>query len=384
MEDGLSKLFSEYDRGTMSRRQLFQALGVAAAGVALPMQLFSQGRCGGTNAGSAQCDTTPAKAPFEPTGWKTVYLDHFTLATADYKKEAAYYAALMNWKVRSDDGTQAILDIGDVGTVMIRGGYEAPPRPAPAAPPAGGDSAGRGGRGGRGGGGGFNRAPVNAVWDSFCWGIDQWDRNKVEAELKKRGLNPTLETDGKGFEAFRVTDPGGFAVKISNGNHRTRRQGNSTGNLGIAAPFASTNWHTVWLDHISFNCPSYKESAAFYEALLGWKPLGDEGSQNEMEIGELGNIIVRGGGPQGGRGGGAAPAQRRAAVIDHIAFGIDAFEPDAVKAELDKRGLTARPDTGGPKDIHDPTAKYKSYHTTTPNGWDLQISNANKGTRTVR
>ena len=41
-----------------------------------------------------------------------------------------------------------------------------------------------------------------------------------------------------------------------------------------------------------------------------------------------------------------------------------------MKAELDKRGLTARVDTGGSGDIH--TATYKSYHTTTPNGFDLQ------------
>ena len=58
--------------------------------------------------------------------------------------------------------------------------------------------------------------------------------------------------------------------------------------------------------------------------------------------------------------------------------------PDAVLAELTKRGLTARPDTGGTLDIHDAAAKYKSYHTTTPGGWDLQISNATKATRQVR
>ena len=63
----------------------------------------------------------------------------------------------------------------------------------------------------------------------------------------------------------------------------------------------------------------------------------------------------------------------RRASIGHISFGIAAFDPDAVKAELDKRGLNARVDTGGSGDIH--TTKYKSYHTTTPNGFDLQISN---------
>jgi hypothetical protein len=36
-------------------------------------------------------------------------------------------------------------------------------------------------------------------------------------------------------------------------------------------------------------------------------------------------------------------------------------------------------DTGGSEDIH--TAKYKSYHTTTPNGFDLQISNVTLATR---
>jgi hypothetical protein len=50
-----------------------------------------------------------------------------------------------------------------------------------------------------------------------------------------------------------------------------------------------------------------------------------------------------------------------------------------VKAELDKRGLNARVDTGGTGDIH--TTAYKSYHTTTPNGFDLQISNTTRENR---
>ena len=50
-----------------------------------------------------------------------------------------------------------------------------------------------------------------------------------------------------------------------------------------------------------------------------------------------------------------------------------------VQAELEKRGLTAREDTGGRGDIH--TASYKSYHTTTPNGFDLQISATTKANR---
>lgn len=106
-------------------------LGFAAVAT-VPLNAFAQGRCGGARAGMPDCDTTPGKAPFAPTGWKTVYMDHFALQCADYRKEAAYYATLMNWKIRSDDGTKAYLDIGDdVGGVMLRGGYVAPPPPPP-------------------------------------------------------------------------------------------------------------------------------------------------------------------------------------------------------------------------------------------------------------
>jgi len=224
-----------------------------------------------------------------------------------------------------------------------------------------------------------------AVWDSFCWGIDPWDAKKVEAELKKRGLNPVADNSGKDFQSFHVKDPNGFDVQISNGNRKNRRQGPTTGKMMAPAPFEPTAWKTVWLDHISFQCTNYKEAAAFYNALLGWKLGKDEGSQNECEIGDIGNIIIRRSGGGGGRGAQApAPAepQPRRATIDHIAFGIQPWDADAVKAELDKRGLTGSADTGGNGDIH--TAPYKSYHTTTPDGFNLQISNATKAGRETR
>ena len=179
MHTDLHTLVNEYDRGRLSRRQLLQALGVAVA--LSPASAFAQGQCGGAKAGTPECDTTPAKLPFEPTGWRTVLLDHFSCQAGDYAKEAAFYQALMNWPVRNDDGTQATLDIGDWGGLIVRGGYVAPP--APPAPPAGAP----GGVGGPGGGQGGPRAPRNAAIDGFCWGIDAWDAKRVEADLKKRG-----------------------------------------------------------------------------------------------------------------------------------------------------------------------------------------------------
>ena len=362
MSDELATLFETFDRGKISRRQLLQALGIAAA--IRPAAALAQGQCGGARAGTPECDPTPAKMPFEATGWKTVLLDHLSCQVVDYPKEAAYYQALMNWKIRSDDGKQATLDIGDWGGLVIRGGYHAPPAP-PTPPP---DAAAGGGRGGP-------RAPRNAVFDSFCWGIEPWDAKKVEAELKKRGLSPVADNHGD-FQSFHVKDPGGFDLQISNGNRRNRRQGAANGKTSAPAPFDSPGWKTVWLDHISFEVPNYKDTVAFYAALLGWKPGTDEGSQNQCEIGDIGDIIIRRG---GGGGRGAAPAAPRPASIGHIAFGITPFDADAVKTELEKRGLTARVDTGGRGDIH--TASYKSYHTTTPNGYDLQISATTKANR---
>ncbi len=378
MSDVISTLFNDFDRGRISRRHLLQALGVAIA--IRPVSAFAQGQCGGARAGTPECDQTPAKLPFASTGWKTVLLDHFSCQVGDYQKEAAYYAALMNWKIRSDDGKQATLDIGDWGGLVLRGGYEAPPpptpTPTPAAPPAGGDPAAAGRGQGRGGGG--PRAPRLSAFDGFCWGIEPWDAKKVEAELKARGLSPVAENDGKGFESFHVKDPGGFNLQISNGNSKNRRTTPANGKVAAPAPFESTAWKTVWLDHISFEVSNYKETVAFYQALLGWKPGTDEGSQNQVQIGDVGDAIIRRGGG-GGRGGAAGAPVVPHAAIGHIAFGITPFDPDAVKDELTKRGLTARVDTGGSDDIH--VSKYKSYHTQTPNGFDLQISATTKATR---
>src|SRR5262245_8030310 len=137
-------------KSSISRRDLLRTLGVSAVGVPLffSRDLFAQGGCM-LKLGDPGCVTTPIKPVFEPTGWKTVALDHIMFDVADYKKEAAFYIALMNWKLRSDDGKQAILDMGDWGSTIFR--QAAPAPAAPAAPAA--DPAAKGGRGGGRGGG---------------------------------------------------------------------------------------------------------------------------------------------------------------------------------------------------------------------------------------
>jgi catechol 2,3-dioxygenase-like lactoylglutathione lyase family enzyme len=342
----------------ISRRTALQALGVAAVGA--PLSALAQGRCMLTF-GTPACNTTDIAPIFPPTGWKTVALDHITFRTADYRKEAAFYIALMGWKLRSDDGTQAVLDMGDWGSAIFRQAA-----PASFAAPDGGR--------GRGG-------PVTVVVESFSFAIDQWNASNVEAELRKRGLAPVADNDGTGFESFRVKDPDGWDLQISNGDGlvKSRRTTPAIAKWSEPAPFASTGWKTVWLDHFSFNASDYKKSVSFYTNLLGWTPTYDEGSQNELLMGEAGDIIVRGGNPLDP---GFAKGGARRGGIDHISFGIAPWDTDRVKEELEKRGLKAQVDTSSrhlgpdgtyvPDEIH--TAAFKSYHTATPNGFNLQIS----------
>jgi catechol 2,3-dioxygenase-like lactoylglutathione lyase family enzyme len=403
----LSRLFSDYDRGTISRRHLLQALGLAAVSAPLA-RVLGQGACAGRDRDSSlACNKTPFKPPFEPTGWRTVLLDHFSMQVTDAEREAAFYSAFMGWKVRSNDESGIYMDIGDWGGVKIRGGYVprgggrggrgGPGRGAPGDTTRGG----RGGAGRAGGGGGFGGgapredpshmaacdtpkgetiANAGALWDGFAWGIDQWDTNKVEAALKARGLNPVADHSGDDFRSFHVKDPDGMDVQITNGNKRNRRRTPANGKLNVALPFEPTGWKTMYLDHISFQCTSYKETVAFYEALLGWKGLGDEGSQNETQISpEIGGLLIRSGQNGNANAPGFVLPAVRSAVMNHISFGVSPFDADVVWKELCKRGLQARVDTGAiasspasEKDIH--TATYKSYHTRTPNNYDLQFS----------
>jgi catechol 2,3-dioxygenase-like lactoylglutathione lyase family enzyme len=264
---------------------------------------------------------------------------------ADYRKEAAFFIALMGWKLRSDDGKQAVLDIGDWGSAI------------------------------------FQQSPDQrvSVVDNFCFVIEPWNAATVEAELQKRGLTPVADNDGKGFESFHVKDPDGFDLQIGNGNGLAKaRKTPAAASLATPAPFEPTGWKTVWLDHFSYNAANYKASVSFYTNLLGWKETYDEGSQHELMIGEIGDIIIRGGNPNDPNFGTAAAPSRRAR-IDHISFGISPWDTDGVKAELEKRGLKAQIDTSTRDDIH--VAGFKSYHTTTPNGFNLQISFVNRDNR---
>ena len=140
----------------------------------------------------------------------------------------------------------------------------------------------------------------------------------------------------------------------------------------IPAAAGPAAFKTIWLDHISYAVTDYRKSTAFYRDLMGWEIKRDDGKQQcTMKIGDIGEIIIRNRREPGGN---AAAAQAAPApitgVINHVSYGIDKWNTEGVKAELEKRGLKPRPDMVG--------ENFKSFHVKDPDGWDLQISNQTK------
>ncbi len=131
-------------------------------------------------------------------------------------------------------------------------------------------------------------------------------------------------------------------------------------------------WKTVWLDHISYSVSDYKRSADFYTDLMGWEVRNDNGtSQATLNINNIGGIIIRNRRrraiAQPARAGGRPPTT---GVINHISWGVEPWDTEAVREELESRGLNPRPDMVG--------ENFKSFHVRDPDGWDLQISNKTK------
>lgn len=156
MENVISNLLQDFEQGKMSRRQLVQSIAAAAyAATAVPAQA-------------------------EGKGFQAVAVNHISYQVADYAKTRDFYADLLGMKVSKDDGKQCYLAFGD--TFLL-------PRNA------------------------RNGAAAPRV-DHIAYTIDNWNKNAVEAELKRRGMDPRPDTE----DSFHIKDPDGFNLQISGKN----------------------------------------------------------------------------------------------------------------------------------------------------------------------
>lgn len=155
MEQIIEKLVRDFENGKVDRRQLVRSLAAAvSAAVAAPAA--------------------------EKKGFQAVAVNHISYVVADYSKTRDFYADLLGMKVSKDDGKQCYMSFGD--TFLL-------PRNARA---------------------GVKPPLINHV----AYTIDNWDKNAVEAELRRRGLEPRPDTE----DSFHVKDPDGFDLQISGRN----------------------------------------------------------------------------------------------------------------------------------------------------------------------
>jgi catechol 2,3-dioxygenase-like lactoylglutathione lyase family enzyme len=157
MERMIANLLKDFEDGKMTRRQLIKSLAVTAAAASTASALPSVSAAG--------------------QGFKAVAVNHISYGVADYAKTRDFYADLLGMSVVNDNGKQCSLVFGD--TFII-------PRKT--------------------------KQPDNKPFiDHFAITIDNWDKNAVEAELKRRGLEARPDTD----DSFHTKDPDGFDLQIS-------------------------------------------------------------------------------------------------------------------------------------------------------------------------
>jgi catechol 2,3-dioxygenase-like lactoylglutathione lyase family enzyme len=201
MESVINGLLKDFEDGRMTRRQLIQSLALVAAGAVPGTSALAQGA-------AQRPPAPPIPQAFEPTGWKTVWLDHISYAVSDYRRSTAFYRDLMGWTVRNDNGTnQATLNINGMGGIIIRNRRA----PAEGQPPSPAASASRGTAAPA-----TAPPPITGVINHVSWGVQPWDTEKVKAELEKRGLNPRPDMVGDNFKSWHVKDPDGWDLQISN------------------------------------------------------------------------------------------------------------------------------------------------------------------------
>ncbi|MFQ5705189.1 MAG: VOC family protein [Gemmatimonadales bacterium] len=129
------------------------------------------------------------------------------------------------------------------------------------------------------------------------------------------------------------------------------------------SPSSADGFRTIGLDHISYEVSDYGRTRDFYAELMGMAVSDDNGkSQCFLHFGDS-LLIARNHRQRPNQ----TPRSGSGPQVDHIAYKIADWDTDAVKAELESRGLTPRLDAI-------PEQNYASFHVKDPDGYDLQIS----------
>lgn len=171
METIISQLLEQFEDGRVTRRQLIQSLAFAAVAA------------GGGRTATAQT-----------AGFRTVNLDHINYLVTDYTRTREFYAGVMGMTVANDNGKDSCeVHFGDAHGVGVRDRTMMSLH---------------------------NVQPsAKTGVDHIAFTIDNWDTDRVKAELERRGLPGRLAQGGAldtpNYVSLTVQDPDGLGVQIS-------------------------------------------------------------------------------------------------------------------------------------------------------------------------
>ena len=152
MESIVSNLLTQFEKGSLSRRELVQGLAMLAAG--------------GTAAAAAQDDID----------FKTASIDHVSIQVADLQRSVAFYQKMFGFSVVSQVQSDGIIRLGNTKVLVS-----------------------------------VNHGSPAGIVDHFAIGIPRFSRESAMRYLTQRGATP-LEGD---YAGLHIKDPDGVNVQIS-------------------------------------------------------------------------------------------------------------------------------------------------------------------------
>ena len=162
MEREISDLVGSFERGSLTRRDLIRSLSMLV----------------GAGSVSQRRTLTPSTPAFRATG-----INHVSYSVADYARTRDFYAALLGARVANDLPGRAQCEL-HIGESYIL------PRTA-------------------------RRERKPPVVDHIAVSLADWDKARVEGELRRRGLGfrPDVNIPN---ESLHVTDPDGYDLQLVN------------------------------------------------------------------------------------------------------------------------------------------------------------------------
>jgi catechol 2,3-dioxygenase-like lactoylglutathione lyase family enzyme len=314
--DDMTKLLKFPELSTMSRRQLFQALGLSAtaavAAAALPRTLFAAA------AGQAAAATK---------SFPVTTVNHLSYASTDYKKVRDFYVDFFGMRTVWDDGTKCQVDCG----------------PAAAPNSLYVTSA---------------QAGAKPTVGHFAFGLPNfWEqRTAVKAEADRRGI-PDVRADGEGgwfvpgpsgyvTQPVTVMDPAmfpGAAQPCAEAKSAKCKDAFEAGHKNLAAiPKPSgKGFKALYFKYIVLRVPDVAKERDFYAGFYGMKVVSDKKDDVSVRFGEN-TLVLR---PSAA---GAKPS------CNEFGFVVENYDQAKVKAEADRRGLTTKPNPFGGLLVNDP------------------------------